>query len=134
MSYYDFIFGDSYNMSVPESGEEVESRISYRDNTVPLDLNTPLEEPYACGGETSFVQQDYPDQEDGGGEDNPVEDQERLYPVLVSFETDRTFLSREELIEWVQATGMEYGYVIVIKRSKKKGGEFVTVYFYQLLL
>ena len=134
MSYYDFIFGDSYDISVPESVDEVESGIRYRDNTVPLDLNTPLEEPYAWSGETSFVQQQVPDQEDGGGEDNPVEDHQGLYPVIVSFETDTTFLSREELIEWVQATGMKYGYVIVIKRSKKKGGDFVTVYFYQLLL
>ena len=149
-SYYDLIFGDSNDV------EEVQPTIRYRDNTVSLDLNTtPLEDPYAqqyprqpdyyCySGQSSFdlqsypnyayngeersVRQDYPDQGDVGGE-AVYPDNEGCYPVILSFETDRTFASREELTKWVQETGQEKGYVLVIKRSKKRGNNFVKVVF-----
>ena len=49
------------------------------------------------------------------------------FPVTISYETDRTFVSHEELIEWVQKRGMDNGYVIVIKRSKRRGDDFVKV-------
>ena len=85
MSYYDYLFGDSYDVSVPEDVEEVQSDIRYRDNTVPLDLITPLEDPYA--------QQypNYPDHGYGVDEEQPLENPEVCYPVTVSYETDRTF-------------------------------------------
>ncbi|KAJ0772071.1 hypothetical protein HanPI659440_Chr07g0276261 [Helianthus annuus] len=125
--------------------EEVISGIRYRDNTMQLNLNIPVEDSYTqhdylnygyggeayhhdeylyiqpnCpdhgyGGEQSFVQQDYPDlglgseqnfvqqdisdQGDGGEQEKLLVDEEGSYPIIFLFETDRTFSSRDALVD-----------------------------------
>ncbi|KAM0055198.1 hypothetical protein Hdeb2414_s0006g00203291 [Helianthus debilis subsp. tardiflorus] len=70
-SYEGTPISDSYEKPVSSNLRETEvvSGIRYRDNTVKLDLNTPVEDPYAqqgysnfgYGGDYSFVQQEcYP--------------------------------------------------------------------------
>ncbi|MFS8019312.1 hypothetical protein Hanom_Chr15g01402341 [Helianthus anomalus] len=70
-SYEGTAISDSYEKPVSSNLRETEvvSGIRYRDNTVKLDLNTPVEDPYAqqgysnfgYGGEYNFVQQEcYP--------------------------------------------------------------------------
>ncbi|KAF5774748.1 hypothetical protein HanXRQr2_Chr13g0604201 [Helianthus annuus] len=180
-SYEGTAISDSFEKPVSSNLRETEvvSGIRYRDNTVPLDLNTPVEDPYAqqgysnfgyggdysfvqqecypndsygCqqglqgysnfgyGGEQSFVQQEcYPNQsygceqsfehqvysnlgDDGEPEDVSV-DEEGCYPVTFSF-TAQTFSSRKELVRWVQDTAKDNGYLIVTKRSNKRGENY----------
>jgi hypothetical protein len=156
---------DSYETVVSNSyekpaDEEVVSGIRYRDNTVPLDLNTPAEDsyeqpvysnygyggepypeaeypdyghvgdqPFVHQGEQSFVQEDYSQPGYGGEDERPLDNEEGSYPIIFSFETDRTFSSYEEMMDWVQRTGIDHGYVIVKKRSKKIGDDYVKVWF-----
>ncbi|KAL9996387.1 putative methylmalonate-semialdehyde dehydrogenase [Helianthus debilis subsp. tardiflorus] len=130
---------------------EVVSGIRYHDNTVKLDLNTPVEDSYAqqgysnfgYGGEYSFVQQEcYPNDSYGceqklqgysnfgyGGEQSFV--QQECYSnqsygceQTFSFDTTQTFSSRKELVRWVQDTAKDNGYLIVIKRSNKRGENY----------
>ncbi|KAM0018798.1 putative MULE transposase domain, FHY3/FAR1 family [Helianthus debilis subsp. tardiflorus] len=181
-SYEGTAISDSYEKPVSSNLREAEvvSGIRYRDNTVKLDLNTPVEDPYAqqgysnfgYGGEYSFVQQEcYPNHSYGcqqslqgysnfgyGGEHSFVQqecypnhsygcqqsfehqvnsdlgdngepedvsvDEEGCYPVTFSFDTTPTFSSRKELVRWVQDTAKDNGYLIVIKRSNKRGGNY----------
>ncbi|KAJ0870310.1 putative transcription factor FAR family [Helianthus annuus] len=178
-SYEGTAISDSFEKPVSSNLRETEvvSGIRYRDNTVQLDLNTPVEDPYAqqgysnfgyggeysfvqqecypndsygCqqgysnfgyGGEQSFVQQEcYPNQsygceqsfehqvysnlgDDGEPEDVSV-DEEGCYPVTFSFDTTQTFSSRKELVRWVQDTAKDNGYLIVTKRSNKRGENY----------
>ncbi|KAJ0489592.1 putative transcription factor FAR family [Helianthus annuus] len=178
-SYEGTAISDSFEKPVSSNLRETEvvSGIRYRDNTVQLDLNTPVEDPYAqqgysnfgyggdysfvqqecypndsygChqsysnfgyGGEQSFVQQEcYPTQsygceqsfehqvysnvgDDGEPEDASV-DEEGCYPVTFSFDTTQTFSSRKEMVRWVQDTAKDNGYLIVTKRSNKRGENY----------
>ncbi|KAJ0441648.1 putative transcription factor FAR family [Helianthus annuus] len=181
-SYEGTAISDSYEKPVSSNLREAEvvSGIRYRDNTVKLDLNTPVEDPYAqqgysnfgYGGEYSFVQQEcypndsygcqqslegysnfgyggehsfvhqecYPNHsygcqpsfehqvysnlgDDGEPEDVSV-DEEGCYPVTFSFDTTQTFSSCKELVRWVQDTTKDNGYLIVIKRSNKRGENY----------
>ena len=74
---------------------------------------------HGYGGEPSYVQEDYPDQGEGG-----EQDEECSYPITFSFDTNKKFSSRDELVDYVQKTGKDNDYVIVIKRSNKRGSNF----------
>jgi hypothetical protein len=140
--------GPSYNVGEGPSSSNVEegqSGIRYRDNAVQLDLNTQWKDPYefedepsqpaygytydANRGDDTSEEQDYTHYEDSAVDEKRVEDQEEgPNPINLWFETNRTFSTRDELVDWVHDTGMANGDVIVIKRSKKRGEHFVKVY------
>ncbi|KAK1422694.1 hypothetical protein QVD17_17980 [Tagetes erecta] len=135
---YDYVFGDCGDQQQNNYGG---------DNAGQFDLNIPLEYPYGynaghqqnnSAGDNAGQQQnnyagDNADQKDEDDADKI--DPEDSYPIIVSFETDMVFQSRQELVNWVQNRGIEHGYVITTKRSKEKaiwlqcslGGQYKSV-------
>ncbi|KAI3826960.1 hypothetical protein L1987_01020 [Smallanthus sonchifolius] len=53
---------------------------------------------------------------------NKSEDEEQTH-ATVSYKTDQNFQSREHLVDWVVRRGRDNGYVIVIRRSRRKGDD-----------
>ncbi|XP_076906113.1 uncharacterized protein LOC143562084 [Bidens hawaiensis] len=86
-------------------------------------------EDYGYGSEPSYVQKNYPDKAyaDEQIKKELVDNEEDPYSI-VSFETDQEFNSLEELKDWVKNRGTDNSYVIVTKRSKKKGENGASVW------
>ncbi|KAK1410096.1 hypothetical protein QVD17_36629 [Tagetes erecta] len=135
---YDYVFGDCGDQQQNNYGG---------DNAGQFDLNIPFEYPYGynagqqqnnyAGDNAGQQQNNYAgDNADQKDEDDADEiDPEDSYPIIVSFEADMVFQSRQELVNWVQNRGIEHGYVITTKRSKEKpiwlqcslGGQYKSV-------
>ena len=96
---------------------------------VQLDLNVHVEDLYTPQFENPYGQpntatQDYTDQGHGDEQEDPLVDKDGCYPVIFSFDQTVRFSSRDELVDWVQNTEETNGYVIVIRRSNKRGSNF----------
>ncbi|KAI3816744.1 hypothetical protein L1987_16448 [Smallanthus sonchifolius] len=122
--------------------EEVSSDV-YSNQRVRLpDLNEPLSNPEFVYGEPSYLTQptndfvygevssptqqtnnfvcgevSYPTQQTDDSKDEEQNHQN------VSYKTDQNFQSREQLVDWAMRRGRENGYVLVTRRSRRKGDD-----------
>ena len=140
-------YGVQLDLNVPVEdsyGVQPDLRVPVEDlYGVQLDLNVPVDDVYTpqfenpygqpnyqdhgYGVEESNVQEEYGydgDQGDGDEQEDSLLDKDGCYPVTFSFDQTVKFSSRDELVDWVQNTGKANGYVIVIRRSIKRGSNF----------